>query len=318
MVKAKNIYLLGSLLLMAAVLVFNGCAVKTSGAVRDDSSLTGVSDQLAPSEEYTGPKLRVGVVNFQNKTPSKHIGIGEAAADILGTILQKTGRFIIIPQQDVASILGQQAMGASGAVNPATAAKMGKILGLNAMVTGAITAYSEAEEGSDYLVYKKKKQIARVTVDYRIVDTTTGIQLVADSGQGVYEKKTGGALGLGSKSSYDADLRDGALRDALTKAMVNMLPQFESQEWSGRIASIKGRTVYLNAGKKTGLKVGDVLMVQDLGEEIIDPQTNVSLGRAPGSIKGEVMVTGFFGRDGSMATIKSGAGFKTNDLVKYK
>ena len=209
-------------------------------------------------------------------------------------------------------------MGASGAVNPATAAKMGKILGLNAMVTGAITAYSEAEEGSDYLVYKKKKQIARVTVDYRIVDTTTGIQLVADSGQGVYEKKTGGALGLGSKSSYDADLRDGALRDALTKAMVNMLPQFEGQEWSGRIASIKGRTVYLNAGQKTGLKVGDLLMVQELGEEIIDPQTNVSLGRAPGSVKGEVMVTGFFGRDGSMATIKSGAGFKTNDLVRYK
>ncbi len=318
MVKTKNIYLLGSLLLMAAVLVFNGCAVKTSGAVRDDSSLTGISDELAPTGDYTGPKLRVGVVNFLNKTPSKHIGIGEAAADILGTILQKTGRFIIIPQQDVASILGQQAMGASGAVNPATAAKMGKVLGLNAMVTGAITAYSEAEEGSDYLVYKKKKQIARVTVDYRIVDTTTGIQMVADSGQGVYEKKTGGALGLGSKSSYDADLRDGALRDALTKAMVNMLPQFERQEWSGRIASIKGRTVYLNAGQKTGLKVGDLLMVQELGEEIIDPQTNVSLGRAPGSLKGELMVTGFFGSDGSVAIIKSGAGFRPNDLVKYK
>ena len=318
MVKAKNIYLLGSLLLMAAVLIFNGCAVKTSGEVRDDSSLTGISDELAPSGDYTGPKLRVGVVNFQNRTPSKHIGIGEAAADILGTILQKTGRFIIIPQQDVASILDQQAMGASGAINPATAAKMGKVLGLNAMVTGAITAYSEAEEGSDYLVYKKKKQIARVTVDYRIVDTTTGIQMVADSGQGVYEKKTGGALGLGSKSSYDADLRDGALRDALTKAMVNMLPQFERQEWSGRIASIKGRTVYLNAGQKTGLKVGDLLMVQELGEEIIDPQTNVSLGRAPGPLKGELMVTGFFGSDGSVAIIKSGAGFKANDLVKYK
>jgi len=318
MLKTKNIYLLGSLLVMAAILIFNGCAAKTTGAVRDDSSLTGVSEGLAPTGDYTGPKLRVGVVNFQNKTPSKQIGLGEAAADILGTILQKTDRFIIIPQQDVASILDQQAMGASGAIDPATAAKMGKVLGLNAMVTGAITAYSEAEEGADYLVYKKKKQIARVTVDYRIVDTTTGIQIVADSGQGVYEKKTGGALGLGSKASYDADLRDGALRDALTKAMVNMLPQFESQEWSGRIASIKGRTVYLNAGKKTGLKVGDLLMVQELGEEILDPQTKVSLGRAPGSIKGELMVTGYFGNDGSVATIKSGAGFKNNDLVKYK
>ncbi len=56
-----------------------------------------------------------------------------------------------------------------------------------------------------------------------------------------------------------------------------MLPQFESQEWSGRIASIKGRTVYLNAGKKTGLKVGDLLMVQELGEEILEGDDPVAV-----------------------------------------
>ena len=318
MTKTSSTYVAGFLLMAVAILMLSGCAPKTSGAVRDDSSLTGVSEGLKPTGEYTGPKLRVGVVNFQNKTPSKTIGVGEVAADILGTILQKTERFIIIPQQDMTSILDQQALGASGAIDPASAAKMGKVLGLNAIVTGAVTAYSEAEEGSDYLVYKSKKQIARVTVDYRIVDTTTGIQIAADSGQGVYEKKTGGALGLGSKSSYDPDLRDGALRDALTKAMVNMLPQFERQEWTGRIAKINGRTVYLNAGQKTGLQVGQVLLVQELGEEIIDPQTKVSLGRAPGNIKGEVMVTGFFGKDGSVATVTTGTGFKNNDLVKLK
>lgn len=318
MTKTSSIWAAGFLLLAATILLLNGCAPKTSGAVKDDSSLTGISEELAPTGDYTGPKLRVGVVNFKNKTPSKTIGVGEAAADILGTILQKTERFIIIPQQDMKSILDQQALGASGAIDPASAAKMGQVLGLNAIVTGAVTAYSEAEEGADYLVYKSKKQIARVTVDYRIVDTTTGIQIAADSGQGVYEKKTGGALGLGSKSSYDADLRDGALRDALTKAMVNMLRQFERQEWTGRIAKISGRTVYLNAGQKTGLIVGEVLLVQELGEEIIDPQTKVSLGRAPGNIKGEVMVTGFFGKDGSVATTTSGTGFNVNDLVKLK
>ena len=318
MVKTRNALVAGFMLLAAAILFLNGCAPKTSGQVKDDSSLTGISEELAPTGEYTGPKLRVGVVNFQNKTPSRTIGVGEAAADILGTILQKTERFIIIPQQDMTSILDQQALGASGAIDPASAAKMGKVLGLNAIVTGAVSAYSEAEEGSDYLVYKSKKQIARVTVDYRIVDTTTGIQIAADSGQGVYEKKTGGALGLGSKSSYDADLRDGALRDALTKAMVNMLTQFERQEWTGRIAKVSGRTVYLNAGQKTGLQVGTALVVQDLGEEIIDPQTKVSLGRAPGNIKGEVLVTGFFGKDGSVATTSSGTGFKIGDLVKIK
>jgi hypothetical protein len=97
-----------------------------------------------------------------------------------------------------------------------------------------------------------------------------------------------------------------------------MLPQFERQEWTGRIAKVNGRTVYLNAGQKTGLQVGQVLLVQELGEEIIDPQTKVSLGRAPGNIKGEVMVTGFFGKDGSVATVTTGTGFKNNDLVKLK
>ncbi len=207
----------------------SSCAPTMSGSVKDDSSLTGISAELAPTGDYTGPKLRIGVVNFQNKTSSKVLGIGESAADILGTILHKTERFIIIPQQDIASILEHQSMGASGAINPATATKMGKILGLNAIISGAITAYSEATEGQDYLIYKKKKQIARVTVDYRLVDTTTGIQIMADSGQGVYEKDTGGAFGLGSKSSYDADLRDGALRDALTKATINILKQLKSQ-----------------------------------------------------------------------------------------
>ena len=300
------------------LLAVSGCSPTISGAVRDDSSRTGIAEELAPTDAYTGPKLRVGVVNFLNKTPSRELGIGEAAADILSTILQKTGRFIIIPQQDLNSIINQQKLGNSGAINPATAAEMGKILGLNAIVTGAISAYSEAEEGQDYLVYKQKTQIARVTVDYRIVDTTTGMQLMADSGQGVYTKDTGGALGLGSKSTYDTDLRDGALRDALTKAMVNMLKQLKAKEWNGRIAKVQGKTVYLNAGQKTGLQVGNILVVQELGEDIIDPQTGVSLGRAPGNIKGELIITGFFGEDASVATIRSGGGFRYNDLVKMK
>ncbi len=304
--------------LAVTFLVISGCTPKISGQVKDDSSQTNISDKLTPKGGYTGPKLRVGVVNFQNKTPSHVLNIGGATADILGTILQKTDHFIVIPQQDMESILEQQSMDASGVIDPSTAAQMGKVLGLNAIVTGAITAYSEVEEGQDSLIYKEKKQIARVTVDYRVVDTTTGVQIMADSGQGEYSKTTGGALGLGSKSSYDTDLRDSALRDALTKAMANMLKQLEETKWRGRIAQIKGQRVYINAGKKVGLEVGDRLIVSELGEEIVDPQTKVIIGRAPGNVKGELMITGFFGKNGSVTTVQSGGGFETNDLVTLK
>jgi curli biogenesis system outer membrane secretion channel CsgG len=305
-----------------AALAISGCSVSTSGAVKDDTTLTDTSKELAKKtsdvSEYQGPKLRVGVVNFQNKTPSKVLGIGEAAADILGTIMQKTGRFIIIPQQDIDSVLAQQRMGATGAINPETAAKMGEIMGLNAIVTGAVTAYSEAEEGTDYLVTKSKKQIARVTVDYRIVDTTTGVQLLADSGAGIYEKKVSTTLGMGGKAGYDSDLRDGALRDALTKAMVNMMKQLGKRKWAGRIAQMDGNSLYINAGQKSGLNVGDKLDVFRPGKEIIDPVTKQKLGTTENRIGQAIVQQNDIGdqADLSIATPTSGVGFKPGDIVK--
>jgi len=299
-----------------------GCSPSMSGAVKDDTTLTDTSKQLKTGSDvgsFKGPKLRVGVVNFQNKTASRVLGIGESAAEILGTILQKTERFIVIPQQDLESILAQQRLGATGAINPDTAAKMGQILGLNAIVTGSITAYSETEEGYDYLVSKGKKQIARVTVDYRIVDTTTGVQLLADSGAGIYEKSAGSVLGMGTKASYDTDLRDGALRDALTKAMVNMMKQLESQTWKGKIAKVAGNKLYINAGKKTGLQVGDKLDVYRVGEDIIDPDTHVKLGTTEDKIGQAIVQQNDLGdkADMSVAVTTSGMALKQGDVVKF-
>ena len=320
MKRASILVVAGVLLLIIAFAA--GCSPTMSGAVKDDTTLTDTSKQLKTSSDvgaYKGPKLRVGVVNFQNKTPSRVLSIGEAAADILGTILQKTERFIVIPQQDMESILAQQRLGATGAINPDTAAKMGQILGLNAIVTGAITAYSETEEGYDYLVSKGKKQIARVTVDYRIVDTTTGVQLLADSGAGIYEKSVGSVLGMGTKAAYDTDLRDGALRDALTKAMVNMMRQLESQPWKGKIAKVAGNKLYINAGRKTGLNVGDKLDVYKVGEDIIDPDTHLKLGTTEDKVGQVIVQQNDIGdkADMSVAVTVSGMGFKQGDVVKF-
>jgi curli biogenesis system outer membrane secretion channel CsgG len=320
MKKVSSVTLIGAVLVMVTLIVA-GCSPSMSGAVKDDTTLTDTGKQLKTSSDvgdYKGPKLRVGVVNFQNKTPSRVLGIGEAAADILGTILQKTERFIVIPQQDLDSILSQQRMGATGVINPETAAKMGEVMGLNAIVTGAVTAYSEAEEGTDFIVGKSKKQIARVTVDYRIVDTTTGVQLMADSGAGIYEKKVTTVLGAGSKAGYDSDLRDGALRDALNKAMVNMMKSLGRRKWNGRVAQVDGSSLYINAGQKSGLNVGDKLDVFRPGKQIIDPVTKQKLGTTENKIGQAIVQQNDLGDEGdlSIASPTSGMGFKAGDIVK--
>lgn len=317
-------HLSGLILIILVIINLSGCAATIKGAVKDDTTVTDTSKELLQTEKdiqsYKGPKLRVGVVNFQNKTPSKVLGIGESAADILGTILQKTGRFIVIPAQDLQSVIEQQKFGASGLVNPDTAVKIGQVLGLNAVVTGAITAYSEAEEGKDYILYQKKEQIARVTVDYRIVDATTGVQIMADSGAGIYKKMTSQVAGMGSKSTYDTDLRDGALRDAITKATVNMLKQLGTRKWSGRIAHVKGDQLFLNAGQKSGLNVGDKLHVYRAVDEIIDPVTKLKIGVTEDKIGEVVIIRNDMGdtNDMSLASPSLGKGFQVGDILRLK
>jgi len=90
-----------------------------------------------------------------------------------------------------------------------------------------------------------------------------------------------------------------------------------SMEWTGKVASVEGGEVTLNAGKKTGLAVGDRLRVYGEGREVIDPDTKVSLGRRPGAEKGEIEIVDFFGEDASIGKVLQGKGFAVNDIVRF-
>ncbi|MFH2013270.1 MAG: CsgG/HfaB family protein [Pseudomonadota bacterium] len=275
-------------------------------------------EKEAPKIVSKGPKKRVGIVDFVNKTTYGKGRLGSSASDILTTELFKTGAFIVIERAQLQKILGEQALGQSGAINPATVAEAGKILGLNAMVTGSISQFGVKTEGKDYGVYKQKVQKAECTVDVRVVDTTTGQILFADSGSGIFEKKISEVLGLGQRGGYDETMGQNALRAAITKFMDNLIQQLQSSEWSGRIAKVSGSTVYINAGKDVGLEIGNILKVNSLGEEIYDPQTHVLLGREEGPLKAELLVTGYVGENLTKATVKSGSGLTINDVVKLK
>src|SRR3990167_2858963 len=111
----------------------------------------------------------------------------------------KTGKFIVVERDKVNKILEEQKLGLTGTIDANTAAQMGKILGLNAIVTGAISNFGVRTTGSDYLVTQSKRQEASCTVDIRVVDVETGQILLGDSGKGVSKVATGSFLGMGTK-----------------------------------------------------------------------------------------------------------------------
>lgn len=312
--------------LVLAWVSFFGCAGMPpmgKGPAKETPAATQVSQTqpsppAAPRITSKGPKLRVGVVDFVNKTSYGAGRLGTSASDILTTELFKTGAFIIIERAQLDQVLKEQGLGQSGVVNPETAAQAGKILGLNAIVTGSVSQFGVSTGGSDFGVYKQKVQTAKCVVDVRVVDVTTGQLLFAESGRGEFERKAQEILGMGQRAGYDETLGQEALRSAITKFMDNLVQQLRSVEWTGRIASVSGTDVYINAGRDVGLNVGDTLIVQTLGKEIYDPQTKVLLGREEGPVKGELIVTGYVGDKLTKAKVKTGVGFQVNDLVKLK
>ena len=88
--------------------------------------------------------------------------------------------------------------------------------------------------------------------------------------------------------------------------------------WQGKIIRADGTTIYMKPGSKGGVKTGMTFSVYRPGEELIDPDTGISLGSEEAKI-GQIQVTGDVG-DGRAckAIVKSGTGFETGDLIRVK
>ncbi|MBP2675828.1 MAG: curli polymers formation-like protein [Deltaproteobacteria bacterium] len=264
-----------------------------------------------------GPKLRVAVVLFQDKSAYGRGKLGGAVQDILTTELARTDKFIMVTRQDLNLLLDEQDLAKSGIVKAGTGPKSGEVLGVNAIVTGVISQFGVKQKSATYLVGASKTQTAEATVDVRVVDATTGRIIYAESGTGVHESSSTEVLGIGGRTGYDETMEGKAFRAAISKFIDNLIQKMESIEWTGKIASVDGGEVTVNAGKKTGLRIGDRLGAYGEGKEVIDPDTKVSLGRRPGARKGEIEIVEFFGEDASIGKVVRGTGFAVNDIVRF-
>ena len=304
-----------------AGLILSGCATTppiTGPSDRPSAPAAAMSRAEAKAPIVTrGPKKRVAVIRFQDKSAYGRGRLGEAVQDILTTELAKSGLFILVSRgADLDLILDEQDIGKSGIVKEGTGPKSGEVLGLNAIVTGAVSQFGVKQKSATYLVGASKTQTAEATVDVRVVDATTGQVIFAESGTGVQEESSTQVLGIGGAKGYDETMEGKALRAAISKFIDNLIQRVEAIPWSGKVAAVDGDEITINAGQKTGLITGDRLRVFGEGREVIDPDTKLSLGRKPGREKGEIVVSGLFGEDAAVCRRVSGDGIAVNDIVK--
>ena len=85
----------------------------------------------------------------------------------------------------------------------------------------------------------------------------------------------------------------------------SLLREMDGIDWYCRIAKVEGDEVYINAGRLTGLNVGDVM-------EVFHPG-------GPGEreeIKGKIQISACFGIDASMGQLMDGKKPDVNDILR--
>ncbi|HTR68508.1 MAG TPA: CsgG/HfaB family protein, partial [Terriglobales bacterium] len=272
------------------------------------------------------------------------VDIGKGIADLLVTDLVKDGTYSVIERKALDKIIAEQNFSNSDRANPASAAKIGKLLGVDAIIVGSITQFGNDTKNTNIgggggnwhgvgiggFGHKKSKAI--VAIDARLVDIDTGEILGVAEGKGESQRESTSMLGGGGNwhgfGGGNADFGSSDFQNTIigeaTKAAVDQLStgvigdssKLEARTIvvTGLVAAVDGGQIVLNVGGKAGVKVGDQLTVERVTKEIKDPATDKVLRRMSSPV-GVVKVTDVDDVS-SVCTAVSGSGFKVGDEVK--
>jgi curli biogenesis system outer membrane secretion channel CsgG len=276
------------------------------------------------------PKKRIAILNFEYATVQSDISaifgtrqdVGKGIADLLVDKLVTDGQYSIIERKALDKVMAEQNFSNSDRADPSSAAKLGRLLGVDAIVIGSITQFGRDDRSTSVngtalggLAGRyglggigQRKAKAVVGISARMVDTDTGQILAVASGKGESDRSgallggAGGTYGGGGGGGFDMSSKnfgDTILGEAVNKAVGEVAVRLEREStrlparvsmFSGLVADVSGDTLILNIGSRAGVKIGDVLPVKRSSREIKDPATGKVLRRIEERI-GDVRIT---------------------------
>jgi curli biogenesis system outer membrane secretion channel CsgG len=207
------------------------------------TSPDGKSIEEAQQEAYDGPKARIAVSRFTDKTGKGWWtgAIGDGMADMLTTALFHTNRYIVLERQTLGDVLKEQDLGGAGRIKKGTEAPIGEIEGAELLITGAVTEFEGAQSGVGGGIggiggtagrilggIAGGLRNAHMAIDMRVIDTKTSRVVAATSVEGkatdvnlggvLAGAGSGGALG-GALGGWSKTPTEKALRICIQEAV---------------------------------------------------------------------------------------------------
>jgi curli biogenesis system outer membrane secretion channel CsgG len=227
--------------------------------------------------------------------------VGKGISLLLEQKLVNDGKYRVIDRNTLDKILKEQNFSNSDRADPSSAAKIGRVLGVSALIVGSITQFGRDDKhlgvgGGGYGLGRfgigkvgKNDSKAVVAVTAKLVDVNTAEILAVVTGTG--ESKRGGFAvggggggwsggGGGAVDMGSSNFANTILGEAVNAAVENTGQQLDDKaqslptvkvQISGVVADVTGNTLVLNVGSKNGVKVGDQLAISRKVKDVKDP-----------------------------------------------
>ncbi len=147
-----------------------------------------LSASLGAAEGGSSGKPRIAVLEFTNKANNDwwwHNGAA-AAQDIFVTELVKSRKFVVIERERINAIMQEKGLTLSKDIDAKTAMQIGKLLGVNYMLTGALTEYGNTDTNAhgpgvgSLPSFGVHKRVFVAALNARVFNVSTGEIVWAD------------------------------------------------------------------------------------------------------------------------------------------
>jgi hypothetical protein len=268
-------------------------------------SLTSEPDKeisaISPSKSSPFPqelKKKVVIPYFDDRTSHGEEIMGDWMAEkLIKEMNQRSQRILFVDYQMVKEFLEQKGIVLTDLETPKVLQLLNEVFGIHALVVGQLTGpYAFITKGDKGQL---ETASAIIKIEMRLVTTFSGKTLKTLSATNpVMTTKERGSFSEEKAKLKAIDITIADLSRGLSK-------ELDDLDWFCRVAKVEGGEVYINAGKLTGLKAGDVM-------EVFRP-----VGLADrGEVKGRVQISDCFGIDASMGKSIHGERPNVNDILK--
>jgi hypothetical protein len=263
--------------------------------VSDEKEVLLVSHSPSLSQEL---KRKVVLTYFDDRSSQADETYGDWMAEKLTReVSQRSQRILFIDYQLVKEFLEKGGYVLSDLQTPKVLRLLDQAFGIHAVVMGHVSG--------PYVFTTKTIQDrdtmakAILKVETSIVDTLSGKTLKTLSA-------TNPIIASREKGSYSEEkAKVKAIDLAISDLSKTLTQELDRLDWFCRVAKVEGEDVYINAGKLTGLRIGDVVEV--FRPDGLDERREQ---------KGKIQISDFFGIDASMGRLIDGKRPDVNDILR--